>query len=237
MINAIKIVIIALSVTVLFILSFLAFNELFMLKKIDIDRNFAINEEKLYTALDIYPQRHIWKYDINKMKRVISSQNYLDEYLVKIIPPNTLKIVMKIRTPIAQIVTMENMVANIDKKGFIYKESNYSGKLPLINISKKDNIQISAKINQDYLKVIEELVSLKNKDEKIYNSISQIDVIEKKNRSANYVVYFRNIKNKIVIKNKISAETIRDGLVSSLFLQYAENSIKTAYFAEIGFVY
>jgi len=237
MINAIKIIVIALSITVLLILSFLAFNDLFLLKKIDIDRNFSINEEKLYIALEIYPQRHIWKYDVEKMNKIISTQDYLDEYSVKIILPNTLKIVMKIRTPIAQIVTSDNLVVNIDKKGYVYKESNYSGKLPLINISKKDNIQISAKINQDIMKIIEELVVLKNKDEKIYNSISQIDVIEKKNRSANYIVYFRNIKNKIVLKNKINAETVREGLVSSLFLYYAENSIKTAYFAEIGFVY
>lgn len=237
MINAIKIIVIALSITVLLILSFLAFNEMFLLKKIDIDKNFALNEENLYTALEIYPQRHIWKYDVEKMNKIISTQDYLDEYSVKIILPNTLKIVMKIRTPIAQIVTSDNLVVNIDKKGFVYKESNYSGKLPLINISKKDNIQISAKINQDIMKIIEELVVLKNKDEKIYNSISQIDVIEKKNRSANYIVYFRNIKNKIVLKNKINAETVREGLVSSLFLYYAENSIKTAYFAEIGFVY
>ncbi|HNZ27774.1 MAG TPA: FtsQ-type POTRA domain-containing protein [Spirochaetota bacterium] len=237
MIKMIKIIVIALSVTVLLILSFLAFNDLFLLKKIDIDKNFALNEETFYTALEIYPQRHIWRYDIDKMNKVISSQKYLEEYSVKIIPPDTLKIVMKVRTPIAQIVTSENLVANIDKKGFVYKESNYSNELPLINISKKDNIQISAKVNQEIMKVIDELVALKNKEEKVYNSISQIDVIEKKNRSANYVVYFRSIKNKIVLKNKISAETIRDGLVSSLFLYYAENNTKTAYFAEIGFVY
>lgn len=208
-----------------------------VVSKIELNKDFNVDTEKLYDFLDIEDGKFIWEYSSAKLNDKLATQTYLDEYNVKIKFPNTISIYMRIRVPVARIVMPDSTVAYADKNGLVFKESNYSGHLPLIIISKKSTIFTDKKLSAMPMKLVNVLTELKNRYPDIYNSVSQVDVAEYGKIDIHYIISYSGINKKTYLKNQINVDLIREGLVTALFLQGTDSQVNTAFYSGIGFVY
>ena len=208
-----------------------------VVSKIELNKDFNVDTERLYDFLDIEDGKFIWEYSAAKLNDKLATQTYLDEYNVKIKFPNTISIYMRIRVPIARIVMPDSTVAYADKNGLVFKESNYSGHLPLIIISKKSTILTDKKLNPMPLNLVNVLTELKSRYPDIYNSVSQVDVAEYGKVDVHYNISYSGINKKTYLKNQINVDLVREGLVTALFLQGTDSPVNTAFYSGIGFVY
>ncbi|MBR6199454.1 MAG: FtsQ-type POTRA domain-containing protein [Spirochaetales bacterium] len=208
-----------------------------VVSKIELNKDFNVDTEKLYDFLDIEDGKFIWEYSAAKLNDKLATQTYLDEYNVKIKFPNTISIYMRIRVPVARIVMPDSTVAYTDKNGLVFKESNYSGHLPLLIINKKSTIFSDKKLNAMPMKLVNVLTELKSRYPDIYNSVSQVDAAEYGKIDTHYIISYSGINKKTYLKNQINVDLIREGLVAALFLEGTASPVNTAFYSGIGFVY
>lgn len=230
------IVIFALFISI--ILSFLLIlisKEIFIVKNIVIDKDFTLNNEKFIKYLDIQPNKYIWAYDLNDMRIKLSKQIFLDDYDIKKRYPDTLVIFLRIRKPIAKVLT-DGRIMFIDKNGVIFTEVEDGSNLPLLNFNIEKELSYGKILEKKYTKIIDILLDLKNKNSNIYKNIESIDIVEN-NDNLKYYVQYRGINENIYLKNFINVDLLKRGFVLSLYLK--ENNIerKNPYYAGLGFVY
>ena len=208
-----------------------------VVSKIELNKDFNVDTERLYDFLDIEDGKFIWEYSAAKLNDKLATQAYLDEYDVKIKFPNTISIYMRIRVPIARIVMPDSTVGYVDKNGLVFKESNYSGHLPLLIINKKSTIFTDKKLTPMPMKLVNVLTELKSRYPDIYRSVTQIDAAEYGKIDIHYIISYSGINKKTYLKNQINVDLVREGLVTALFLEGTASPVNTAFYSGIGFVY
>lgn len=208
-----------------------------VVSRIELNKDFNVDTEKLYDFLDIEDGKFIWEYSEAKLNDKLATQTYLDDCNVKIKFPNTIYIYMRIRVPIARVVMPDSSVLYTDKNGLVFKESNYSGHLPLLIINKKSDMLTDKKLNAMPMKLVNILAELKTRYPDIYGSVTQIDAAEYGRFDIHYIISYSGINKKTYLKNQINVDLIREGLVAALFLEGTSSPVNTAYYSGIGFVY
>lgn len=233
--------IIILSILILFfviilILLFLG-KSIFLVKNIEINKDFDIDKKKLLNVMGIYPLRSILEYNINDMENELSKYAYLKEYNVSKKYPNTLLIKMKIRKPLAKVVGMKGNIFYIDEQGVIFKEvDNNFLNYPVLLFNIHDNIKYGVKIIGKYKDIIDELSFLQGKYPELFESISQIEIIDNKMNNVDYILYFKTMKQKIYLKNKIDVDSIIKALSCVLLLNNKEYASDMIMYTGNGFL-
>lgn len=220
------------------IISFIFFiygKKIFIVRNIVIDKDFNVNNEKFIKYLGIEPNKYIWQYDIVMMGKKLARQLYLYDFFIKKRYPDTLVIFLRIRKPIARVL-VDNRIMFIDKKGMIFNEAEDNQDLPLLIYNIKEDLDYGIILSSKYIKIIEILVDLKDKNSNIYKNISEISIVEEK-KSIKYFVKYKGINSNLYLKNFINVDLLKRGFVFFLYLK--ENNIESnnTYFAGLGFVY
>ncbi len=233
--------IIILSILILLFIIILVFlflgKSIFLVKNIEINKNFDIDKDKLLSILKIYPLRSIWEYNINDMEKELSKYAYLKEYKVSKEYPDTLVLKMKMRIPLAKVVGNKGSIYYIDEQGVIFKEvDNNFLNYPVLIFNIHDNIKYGVKIIGKYKAIIDELAFLKSRYSDLFNSISQIEVIDNKMNNVDYILYFKTMKQKIYLKNKIDVDSIIKALSCVLFLNNKDYASDLIMYTGNGFL-
>jgi hypothetical protein len=207
---------------------------IFLVKHIEIKKDFKIDKNKLLKSLKIYPLRSIWEYNIEEMNNELSKHVYLKEYKVSKKYPNTLVIKMELRKPIANIVGEKEDIYYIDEQGMIYMKANNN--YPLLIFDIKDSLNYGTEIKGKYKVIIDQLYFLKTNHSELYNSISQIEVFNNKLDRLDYILYFKTMKQMIYLKNKIDVDSINKALSCSLFIKDKYSSSEKLLFTGNSFI-
>jgi hypothetical protein len=211
-------------------------NKIFTLKYIDIKKDFDLNEEKLIEYLGLYPVKPLWAYNINEIKERLSKQFYLSGYEVNVKYPNSMTIKLYIKKPFFKIAAGSGKIYVTDQEGFIFREyENKDDNIPLVLFKQNSKIKSGIKIGGIYQNMIDELNDLKNNNIQVFDSISQIEVLNNKKYGLDYIVKFKTYDAEVYLKNKIDVDSIIRGLACVLFVNKKEYSYNRLYYSENGF--
>ena len=208
---------------------------IFLVKHIEIKKDFNLNKNKLLKSLKIYPLRSIWQYSIKEMDNELSKHVYLKEYKIRKRYPDTLVIKMKIRKPIAKIVGEKGNIYYIDEQGIVFSGAQDNNN-PLLLFDIHEKIRNGIEIKGKYKEIIDQLFYLKTDHFDLYNSISQIEINNNKFNRLEYILYFKTMNQKIYLKNKIDVDSINKALSCDLFVKNRYNASEKLLFTGNGFI-
>ena len=219
------------------VIIFFAGSSIFIVKNVEISKNFKIDKEKILQYLEIYPLRPIWKYNTAIMQEKMSKHFYLEEYKIYKKYPNTLAIEIKIRKPIAKIVGADGEIYVVDKEGIIFRRILKRDNIyPLIMLEEREKIKIGIKIKGVYRNIIDILSTCKKEAPDLYNAISQIEIAINKKYGVDCVINYRTFYQQIYLKNRIDVDGIRRGLSCILYMENSNQYYKKLLYTGKGFV-
>ncbi|OHD11421.1 MAG: hypothetical protein A2Z98_08570 [Spirochaetes bacterium GWB1_27_13] len=228
-------IIILTSLFIFFICFFMFTN--FTVKKVEIDRDFFLDDKKFYKYLNIKENSLIWDFDKKKIEEKLAKQSYLSFYKVIKKYPNTIRILLRLKKPIAKIVVQKGDVYFIDDKCSIFRKHKINYSIPLICYINEEKVTLNYKANDYIKKVIDSLVLLKNKNKNVYDGISQIDIIEHSNKNLEYIVNYRTINAKIYLKNYINVDLLERGLICALYIEENNLDVENVVYTGNGFIF
>ena len=232
------------TVLIFIVLGTLIVYRIFTVKNIIVKNNFDIDGNHIVKYLNIEENRLIWSYDTALLEETLLSLDYFHKYSIEKKYPDTLIIEIEVRDPIATIIDDSGVVSFIDTNNVIFQKYNIDTLLPLIVYNGDSLFETEfigdtkrAKTTNDLLKNVVRILSnlsISNRD--IFNNISQIELLEKKDELL-YSIYFRNNGNRVYFKDYISYNLIVDSFISSLFLLESGINRSNIYYTGSGFVY
>ena len=200
------------------LLGLLVFKDYFRVTRIEIEKDFEADNRQLLNSLGLKTGYYIWQYDTGEINRVLQNHVFFDQYRVEKIYPGRIKISLSARVPVARIAGKNGILYFLDKRGLIYAGSNYRGYLPLVTAAWQDEIKNGSRLPAGYRDLATAFSSMRETDTAIYESISQVDLIEANSRGIKYAVNYRTLNHRIYLKNKINVEIIKKGLSASLLV-------------------
>jgi hypothetical protein len=207
----------------------------FIVKNVNIEKNFPVNNRKLLEYLGINRNRFIWNYDIGEMETKLSKDKNLAYYKIEKKYPDSIEITLHVRTPLANISGTNGLVFFIDSEGAIFNKYDINYHIPLIIFNK--NINLSFNSHNGIADVLNNLNNLKENEKKLYDSITQIEIYEKNDGLSDFIVNYRTINNRIYLKNSINVDLLKKGLVCALYLTECGLNDRDIEYSGAGFVF
>lgn len=170
------------------------------IKEIVIENNSIIKTKDLKKDLSYLYRENVFNLDIEKIKKKLDEQLFIKGYEIKKIYPNTLKIKVFEKTPIAIIQDKKNKYFFTNNKDVIdFRNIEIFNNLP-IAFSNKKNFSI---FYSNLLKVEFPINDIKQFN---FFEINRWDIITKDNKTVKLPVenYLESLKNYMVLKNKSS---------------------------------
>jgi len=232
----ILIICISLSAVIITAVIAIVINLNFRVKKVEIEKNFEINKAKVLEYLEIKPDKLIFFYNTEKMEEKLSKHTYLSYFKITKIFPDKIKIELRIKDPVLKIIGKEGNIFYIDDKEYIYQRFGIPFNIPLL-IYNNAKIQQGMKLNDNLRNILANLNNLRKKSKNIYDGINQIEIIEKSEFICEYVVNYRTNNNKFYLKNILNVDLLKEGFVSSLYLNETGITDRNLYYNGNGFVY
>jgi cell division septal protein FtsQ len=191
---------------------------IFLIKHVVVNKDFNLDDSEIIDYLKIYPLRSIFSYDKYSLENNLMNLGFIEKAEVKKILPDTLSIKLKHRVPVAMINCADGNLFSIDKNGIIYNDIVKSKYLVVITFDKQEKLNPGMILKEKYKKICSVLNEIKNSDQNLYSSISQIDVLTRDDL-LEYFVRFNAKSTIIYLKNQINVDFIRKGLLSVLYLK------------------
>ncbi|HOV14350.1 MAG TPA: FtsQ-type POTRA domain-containing protein [Spirochaetota bacterium] len=221
------------SALVLTIVGTIIFFNVFKLKKIEIEKNFTVDNNKIINYLGIDFNHFIFFYNINDIEEKIENLPNIRDFSVQKKLPDTLKISIYRIMPIAKTVDQNNLILFLDQSGKVLKDFSTDMKIPLIICDDRENLEKNINIRE----VIEILTELKKSNNKVYEQVEKIEIKEKNRLLCSYFVNYYTINQNLYLKNFINVDLLREGYLASLFIKENNYYPDKIIYNSLGFVF
>ncbi len=218
-------------------LTLLAGETIFMVKKIEINKDFTIENRRLANYLEVTPVRSLWSYNLSRIKQKALGLNFVERCTVYKKYPNRLIINLYYRKPVGYI-SGSNGVFVFDREGVVFRNlSTVPLEMPLIRMPAFITVSQDTRLNSVFLQFFSALDNIKIGFPMIYRSLSEVVIENNIMGGYDYLLKIKGMDNYIYLKNFINTDDI---VLSAAFNRYIESrNIVTdgAIFNGNGFVY
>ncbi|MCG8571837.1 MAG: FtsQ-type POTRA domain-containing protein [Spirochaetes bacterium] len=211
--------------------------DMFLIKKVEVKKDFLLDQNNFIDYLGITSERYIWEYKIKELEEKIAVIPFIDKYEVSKKYPAKLVINLEIRQPILRIQKENGEILFVDSKGVVFQKSKNNGFYPVLICDINNDIKKGFRLTGKYKEIISLFSNLKKKDAKIFESISQVEISKENHENYHYKVYFRTINTPLYLKNSINVEKLIKGISSILLLEEFNIEFNSLFDNQIGIFY
>lgn len=229
--------IVAISLVFIFtVIGTVVFFNVFKVTKIEVTKNFDIDNNKLVKYLGIKLNKFIFSYNLNDVGNRIERLPNIREFSIKRRLPDTLIIEVYRIIPVARII-YNSEILYVDQSGKVLEKLNIKDDIPLIIADRKFDSNETIENDEMINNVIDILWKLKNENKKIYNSILKITIREKNKPYPEYYVNYSMIDSNIYLKKLINVDLLREGYAVSLYIKENNYSPDKIRYNTVGYAF
>ncbi len=209
------------------------FYNIFKLKKVEIEKNFDMDNRKITKYLNLEIGQFLFSYNIKNMEEKLEILPSIRDFSVKLELPDTIKISIFKIMPIAMSIDSNDTIYYLDQSGKALKDLVIKTKVPLIIT---DNKRESEK-NNNLQHVIKVLAELKKTNTNIYEKIEKIEIKETNRPLCDYFVNYWTIEQVFYLKNILNVDLLREGFLVSLYIDENNFNPKRITYNSFGFIF